>query len=108
MNVSLFERLVKNGMDCPVLNVQHRMRPEISCLISPLIYPDLENHESVRHFESIKGIKKNVFFVNHKEFEKTVKINLCNDNNHVRGRRKTKVDVVFFFFREIFPQNRGF
>lgn len=72
MNVSLFERLVKNGMDCPVLNVQHRMRPEISCLISPLIYKDLKNHDSVRKFESIRGVANDVFFVDHNKFENSV------------------------------------
>ena len=46
-NVSLFERLAMN--DCPVqtLSIQHRMRPEIASLITPAIYKELDNHESV-------------------------------------------------------------
>lgn len=69
--------MIKNGMDCPMLNVQHRMRPEISCLITPLIYPDLRNHDSVHEFESVRGVKKNVFFIDHKEYEQVVSISFC-------------------------------
>lgn len=65
IDVSLFERMVNNGMHCPMLKVQHRMRPEISALITPLIYPDLENHESVTLLEPVEGVKKNLFFLDH-------------------------------------------
>lgn len=64
--------MINNGMDCPTLNIQHRMRPEISCLISPLIYPDLRNHESVFMYESIRGVEKNVFFLEHNVYEEAV------------------------------------
>ncbi|KAH9628815.1 hypothetical protein HF086_004975 [Spodoptera exigua] len=47
IEVSLFERMITNGMHSRRLNVQHRMRPEIAALISPHIYKDLANHPSV-------------------------------------------------------------
>ncbi|KAG8185044.1 hypothetical protein JTE90_017065 [Oedothorax gibbosus] len=65
LNVSLFERMIENGIDCHKLSIQHRMRPEIASLISPHIYENLENHNSVAKFENIKGVFKNVFFVTH-------------------------------------------
>ncbi|GFU24715.1 NFX1-type zinc finger-containing protein 1 [Nephila pilipes] len=80
LNVSLFERMVENGMECFRLNIQHRMRPEIAALLVPHIYEDLKNHESVIKYESMKGINKNVFFVSHhynelQEFDSKSKVN---------------------------------
>lgn len=74
MDVSLFERMINNGMDCPNLKVQHRMRPEISSLISPAIYKQLDNHYSVTKYESVAGVEKNLFFLTHNAFEAKVKI----------------------------------
>ena len=64
LDVSLFERMVNVGMQCEMLNVQHRMRPEIAALMKH-IYDDLENDESVEKYEDIKGMKKNMFFISH-------------------------------------------
>ncbi|KAE8749845.1 hypothetical protein FOCC_FOCC003313 [Frankliniella occidentalis] len=69
LDVSLFERLVNNGVHCVTLNTQHRMRPEVARLICPNIYPKLLNHESVNYFPSIRGITKDVFFLDHKNLE---------------------------------------
>lgn len=65
MNVSLFERMINNGMEYHKLNEQHRMRPEIASLISPLIYQDLLNHPSVCNYPDVRGMAKNLFFVDH-------------------------------------------
>ncbi|CAL1289223.1 unnamed protein product [Larinioides sclopetarius] len=65
MNISLFERMIENGLDFFKLEIQHRMRPEIASLLMPHIYTKLHNHESVKSFENIKGVAKNVFFINH-------------------------------------------
>ncbi|CAL1276814.1 unnamed protein product [Larinioides sclopetarius] len=65
LNVSLFERMVQNGLDCYRLDIQHRMRPEIASLLVPHIYTNLQNHESVNNYENIKGVSKNVFFLTH-------------------------------------------
>ena len=53
LSVSLFERLVSQGIDHVVLNTQRRMRPEISRIIK-LIYNDLQDHSSVKNFPSIR------------------------------------------------------
>ena len=67
------------------LQAQHRMRPEISVMMRP-IYNNLMDHESVKNFERIKGINKNIFFVDHqvkevaKKFLTVCKEGLSNKN----------------------------
>ena len=75
LDVSLFERMVNVGVQCERLNVQHRMRPEIAALMKH-IYKDLKNHKSVEKYDDIKGMKKNLFFVNHSHLENH------NDESH--------------------------
>nr|XP_021188213.2 NFX1-type zinc finger-containing protein 1 isoform X1 [Helicoverpa armigera] len=65
IEVSLFERMITNGMHSRRLNVQHRMRPEIAALISPHIYSDLENHPSVEEYPVVPGVEKSVYFFTH-------------------------------------------
>ena len=55
LDVSMFERLIKNGFDFVTLITQRRMRPEISKVMK-LIYPDLEDHSSVENRQCIRGI----------------------------------------------------
>ena len=70
LDVSLFERMVRNGMPFERLRLQHRMRPEISKMLEHIyVNPKLENHESVMNFENIKGVPRNVFFVDHNKSE---------------------------------------
>ncbi|KAK7499274.1 hypothetical protein BaRGS_00009534 [Batillaria attramentaria] len=64
LELSLFERMINNGLRCVTLGWQHRMRPEIASLVKS-IYPELKNHESVLKYEDVKGISSNVFFINH-------------------------------------------
>ena len=73
LSVSLFERLVRNKIPYVTLNVQHRMRPEISRLIHPSIYSDLKDHSSVEEYDSILGVAKNVYVVDHDQPEKSNK-----------------------------------
>ncbi|XP_061687607.1 NFX1-type zinc finger-containing protein 1 [Syngnathoides biaculeatus] len=73
MGVSMFERLVNMGLPFVRLNQQHRMRPEIARLLTPHIYKELENHDSVLNFDNIKGLKTNLFFVEHNQLEKQFK-----------------------------------
>ena len=81
LDVSLFERMVNVGIQCEMLNVQHRMRPEIAALMKH-IYDDLENHESVEEYEDIKGMKKNMFFINHNYMEDSCNQSHSHVNEH--------------------------
>nr|XP_034329289.1 NFX1-type zinc finger-containing protein 1-like [Crassostrea gigas] len=64
LDVSLFERMVKNGMECDCLKYQHRMRPTISKMMR-IIYPELEDDEVVKTYPDIKGISNNMYFIHH-------------------------------------------
>ncbi|XP_049873324.1 NFX1-type zinc finger-containing protein 1-like isoform X3 [Pectinophora gossypiella] len=72
IEVSLFERMIKNGIHSRRLGVQHRMRPEIAALIAPHIYQDLHNHPSVEKFPNVRGMADNLFFLTHNYKEKEV------------------------------------
>ncbi|KAG4072805.1 hypothetical protein HA402_009628 [Bradysia odoriphaga] len=74
LDVSLMERLVKNGIaqntqNWTQLKVQHRMRTEIAELICPAIYDELENHSDVDKYPNVMGCAKNLFFVQHEHQE---------------------------------------
>lgn len=55
LDISLFERLIKNQIPFKILTQQFRMRPCISSLITPYIYKNLENHPSVYIYDNIRG-----------------------------------------------------
>ena len=70
LDVSLFERLIRNGLPCVTLSEQHRMRPEISVLMRhEHLYPNLKDHISVRSYEIINGVESSVCFIDHTETE---------------------------------------
>lgn len=64
-DVSMMERLVMNGMPFVCLSQQHRMRPEISSLLTPTIYKTLKDHSSVLNYENVRGFKHNIYFLDH-------------------------------------------
>jgi len=68
--------MVNNEVPYYTLNEQHRMRPEIASLITPSIYNELQNHVSVNNRENIRGVTKNMFFLNHNVYEKEVCYNM--------------------------------
>nr|CAD7604192.1 unnamed protein product [Timema genevievae] len=81
-DVSLFERMLNNGLHCKVLQIQHRMRPEIAELITPTIYPGLMNHSSVETYPNVKGMLKNVYFVKHNKPEAQERESSSRSNRH--------------------------
>ncbi|OAL52703.1 hypothetical protein IQ07DRAFT_535610 [Pyrenochaeta sp. DS3sAY3a] len=71
---SQFERLSvgQRGRPCiPVaqLNVQRRMRPEVSSLIRETIYPKLIDHSSTTRLPDVVGMRKNVYWLDHDNLE---------------------------------------
>ncbi|CAG9824500.1 unnamed protein product [Phaedon cochleariae] len=76
LGISLFERMVINDIQCHTLDVQHRMRPEISSLVRPTFYPVLKDHESTMDRPCIAGVDKCLYFIDHQEQEQ-----LCKDNS---------------------------
>ncbi|PGH16781.1 hypothetical protein AJ80_05096 [Polytolypa hystricis UAMH7299] len=65
LNVSMFERLVHNGIDFKRLTSQRRMAPEIRRVLNP-IYSDLEDHATVLNRPGVPGMGGvNSFFFCH-------------------------------------------
>ncbi|KAL0023606.1 hypothetical protein WJX77_006297 [Trebouxia sp. C0004] len=65
LDLSLFERLVRQGFPVATLEQQRRMRPSVSRLIRNTIYPSLQDHASVCNYPRVKGMVHNVFFWDH-------------------------------------------
>ncbi|KAL3847656.1 hypothetical protein ACJMK2_018557 [Sinanodonta woodiana] len=68
LDLSLFERMTNNKFPFQCLQLQHRMRPEISELMHN-IYSDLKDHPCVQKFDKIQGVAENFYFINHSEWE---------------------------------------
>ena len=70
LEISMFERLVMNNFPHATLKVQHRMRPEISALVSRHIYSGiLRDDESTLNYPVVQGMKLNMFFIDHSQLE---------------------------------------
>ncbi|XP_041836553.1 NFX1-type zinc finger-containing protein 1 [Melanotaenia boesemani] len=82
LEMSMFERLVRMELPFVRLNYQHRMRPDIARLLTPHIYSELENHPSVLEYENIKGLKTDLFFVEHTHPEEEIKDGRSHQNTH--------------------------
>ena len=72
LEVSLFERMVLNSMDCKRLSIQHRMRPEIATLTKRIYDHEIVDHDSVCNFPPISGLCHNLFFIDHCQPEKLI------------------------------------
>lgn len=71
---SQFERLTigeKGRLSMPVaqLEVQRRMRPDVSTLIRETIYPRLVDHSSTLKMPDVVGMRNNVFWLDHRQLE---------------------------------------
>ncbi|KAG0247787.1 hypothetical protein BG011_000921, partial [Mortierella polycephala] len=67
LDLSLFERLVtaKDPLPSSELTTQRRMRPEISNLIRNTLYENLKDGENVHQYPPVRGMCKNLFFMDH-------------------------------------------
>ena len=82
LEVSLFERMVMNNIDCKRLSIQHRMRPEIAALTKRIYDHDITDHESVCHFPNISGVRHNLFFIDHSQPETRIDFLQSYSNQH--------------------------
>lgn len=69
LDFSLFERLAHSGFPSVMLEIQHRMQPEISRLIVPVVYEKLENHHSVLTYPTVPSVQHGVYLLDHREPE---------------------------------------
>lgn len=71
---SQFERLsVGEHYQAPFpisqLNIQRRMRPQISALIRNTLYERLEDHDDVKNLPDVVGMRRNLFWYDHRNHE---------------------------------------
>ncbi|KAK7447384.1 hypothetical protein VKT23_014094 [Stygiomarasmius scandens] len=64
-DMSLMERLSSSGLPMSLIDVQRRMRPDISDLIRNTLYPRLVDHDLVKQYKHVRGLNKDVFFMTH-------------------------------------------
>ncbi|KAH0495908.1 hypothetical protein TgHK011_009433 [Trichoderma gracile] len=69
LNVSLFERLIRQGHDFATLQEQHRSHPDISQFARLLAYPELKDVPKTSSYPPIRGLQKRVIFVHHEHPE---------------------------------------
>ncbi|KAL7947483.1 P-loop containing nucleoside triphosphate hydrolase protein [Trichoderma barbatum] len=79
LNVSLFERLIRQGHEFATLQEQHRSHPDISQFARLLSYPDLQDVPKTHNYKPIRGLQKRVVFVHHEHPEELL--------NNVSDRR---------------------
>ena len=74
LDISLFERLIhpqSGSLRLPYssLELQRRMHPSIAELVRSTLYPRLQDHESVSAYPEVNGIRKRLFWLDHREQE---------------------------------------
>lgn len=74
--------MVRNGIHCQQLEVQHRMRCAISRLITPAIYSTLYDGDNVYTYPPIRGVTKSVYFITHTEYEDATYDSTSHRNVH--------------------------
>jgi hypothetical protein len=73
LDLSLFERLQNECFPTSKLFTQRRMRPLISDLVRHTLYPELEDGDNVLKYPDVRGLAKNLIFVDHEYAEDEVK-----------------------------------
>lgn len=97
LDKSQFERLAvgeNSTSSLPVaqLNIQRRMRPEISRLIRRTIYSGLLDHVTIRNLPDVVGMKDNVFWLDHNVFEDRVN-DAIMQRDRMAGRDKYNTEL---------------
>ena len=69
-NVSMFERLINNGIPYAALKYQRRMKPKFADFVR-IIYGSEEyiDHKDVSNKEDVKGIENDIYFIAHDKLE---------------------------------------
>lgn len=87
-DVSLFERLVDSetpmgaGLPFSTLTTQRRMHPSIAQLVRDTLYPELTDAPSVSQYPSITGVKKRLFWLDHRMPEANASKNEATSTSH--------------------------
>ncbi|KAF3035032.1 hypothetical protein E8E12_006473 [Didymella heteroderae] len=106
LDKSQFERLSIGERGRPLmpvaqLEVQRRMRPDVSTLIRETIYPKLIDHPSTVNLPDVVGMRKNVYWLNHDRLEDQ-KESLVHHNKS--RSNEWEIDMVHALVRHIIRQ----
>ncbi|KAM3962671.1 NFX1-type zinc finger-containing protein 1 [Aphomia sociella] len=69
LEISLFERMIRNGVHARTLTTQRRMRPNFVELLVPILYDRLDSHPSVYSYHDVTGMADNLYFFSHDVYE---------------------------------------
>lgn len=106
LDKSQFERLSVGESHRPLmpvaqLNVQRRMRPEVSTLIRETIYEKLVDHPATKILPDVVGLRKNIFWFDHDNPEDAQEI----DIQHSKSKsNKWEVSMVQALVRHVVRQ----
>jgi hypothetical protein len=106
LDKSQFERLSVGEAGRPSvpiaqLNVQRRMRPEISTLIRETIYKKLVDHPTTVNLPNVVGLRQNVFWLDHTHLEDAKQI----DFQHSKSKSNSwEVQMVHVLVRHVVRQ----
>ncbi|KIO17982.1 hypothetical protein M407DRAFT_32349 [Tulasnella calospora MUT 4182] len=95
---SLMERLSSTGLHMSRLDVQRRMRPQISNLVRQTLYPALQDHEIVRSPPSVRGMARDVYFLDHRNAEESGGDDSASKTNTYEA--KMIKDLVLYFLKQ--------
>ncbi|RVD85435.1 uncharacterized protein DFL_003756 [Arthrobotrys flagrans] len=57
------------GFPIGQLDIQRRMHPDIANLVRTTLYPELHDHEGTTGYPDVAGIKRRLFWLDHRNFE---------------------------------------
>ncbi|OAR02185.1 hypothetical protein LLEC1_04893 [Akanthomyces lecanii] len=102
---SQFERLsvgIPGRPKIPVaqLDIQRRMRPQISALIRETLYPNIQDHPSTRGLPDVVGMRRNVFWLDHDHLEDGA----CSEMQHKSHSNAWEASMVHALVRHIVRQ----
>nr|XP_054748302.1 NFX1-type zinc finger-containing protein 1-like [Lytechinus pictus] len=97
LDVSLFERLINNEFPYSQLELQHRMRVELSDLMKRHFYDNLHDHESVKQYDSVESVQKDIFFLDHAETENEMEDTQSHFNLH---EARFIVALCYYFLQQ--------
>ena len=97
LDCSMFERLILSSkLPSALLSQQHRMRTEIAQIIKMTTYPDLIDHPSVYGRPHVRGIGKDLIFINHRELEDGLQHHSAAKDSLMTDKSKTNSHEVAF------------
>ncbi|XP_065335586.1 NFX1-type zinc finger-containing protein 1-like isoform X2 [Cloeon dipterum] len=89
LNVSFFKRMIDNRESQKPLRFQYRMPPEMTKLISPLIYPEMKHNAKVLSLPVLELLPNRVSFVTHNYPESGEEIEVRTPEQIMKKQWKT-------------------